>query len=112
MITQRPEVYMSQKMRRQFNSEQKYKIVKEALTTDTSISEICKKYQISTSVFYNWQETFFSSALEGFDRKKKGLKASEMREMEKLKQENQKLKGVVAEVTAECIDLKKNLGEL
>jgi transposase-like protein len=103
---------MTQSTRRQFSLEQKYKIIKEALTTDSSVSEICKKYQISTSVYYHWQEIFLTSAIEGFDRKKKGLKASEQRELDHLKHDNQRLKNVIAEVTSECIDLKKRTGNL
>ncbi|MGC8901446.1 MAG: transposase, partial [bacterium] len=42
------------KGRNHYTPEQKYKIVKEALTTNTPVSEICKKYGISSSNFYKW----------------------------------------------------------
>ena len=47
------------KERNHCTPEQKYKIVKEALTTNTPVSEICKKYGVSSSNFYKWQELFF-----------------------------------------------------
>jgi len=43
---------MSGSTRRQFSTEQKFKIVKEALTTDSSVSEVCKKYGIHASQYY------------------------------------------------------------
>jgi transposase-like protein len=39
------------KTRRQFAPEQKFKIVKEQMTTKTSVTEICKKYDINASKF-------------------------------------------------------------
>ena len=44
------------KVRRKFSPEEKFRIVKEALTIDISVSEICKKYGIYSTVFYNWQD--------------------------------------------------------
>ena len=37
--------------RRVFTAEFKFKVVKEVLTTDQSISEVCKKYGIGTNVY-------------------------------------------------------------
>ena len=59
---------MSKKKR--YSSEEKFKIVKEVLSTETTVSEACKKYSISTANFYNWQKIFLESALEGFNKSK------------------------------------------
>lgn len=96
--------------RKQYSSEVKFKIVKEALTTDQGVSEICKKYGINPALFYRWQEIFFESALEGFDRKKKGVSAGEIRAVEALKIENTRMKDVIAEIAAENIEFKKKNG--
>lgn len=96
--------------RKQYSAEAKFKIVKEALTTDQSVSEVCRKYGISTALYYRWQEIFFESALEGFDRKNKGPSASETRAVEVLKNENTRMKDVIAEITAENIEFKKKHG--
>lgn len=96
--------------RKQYSAEAKFKIVKEGLTTDQSVSELCKKYGISTALFYRWQEIFFESALDGFDRKKKGTSAGEMRAVEALKTENARMKDVIAEIAAENIEFKKKNG--
>lgn len=103
---------MNQSTRRRFSTEQKFKIVKETLTTDTNISDICKKYGIHASQYYKWQDVFFEGAMENFNRKKDGITAAEKRELEELKKENVRLKDVVADILTESIDLKKRTGGL
>lgn len=97
---------------RQFKAEQKFKVVKEALTTDMGISGVCRKYDISTGLYYKWQEKFFSGALAGFESKGSGPTKIELRELSKVEAQNTRMKNVIAEITAENIELKKNLGEL
>lgn len=99
--------------RRRFSGEEKFKIVKEQITTKTSVSEICKKYGIYPSQFYGWLEQFFEGAQAGFDKKSKsdGLSAAEQRKLEALESDNSRMKDVIAEITAENIAYKKkNLG--
>jgi transposase-like protein len=97
---------------RKFKPEQKFKIVKEALTTDTKISELCEKYEVKSSHFYNWQEQFYRGAREAFERSNdSGPSKPEQRRIEELERENQRMKSVIAEITAENIDLKKNNGD-
>ena len=50
---------MKSEKRRQFSVNEKFKIIKEFLTTDQQVSQICKKYNIHSSQFYKWQDTFF-----------------------------------------------------
>lgn len=57
---------------RKFKADQKFKIVKEALTTDTKISELCTKYDVKSSHFYTWQELFYRGAREAFERGNEG----------------------------------------
>ncbi len=92
-----------------YSPEQKFQIVKEVLTTDTSISDVCKKYSIHPNNFYNWQKVFFESALDGFSSKRGRPATKENHRIEELEKYNQKMKDVIAEITAENIDLKKKL---
>lgn len=101
--------------RRRFSGEEKFKIIKEQVTTKTSVSEICKKYGIYPTQFYSWQEQFFEGALKGFEKKSKQgqgvLSAAEQRELLELRSETDRMKSVIAEITAENIAYKKkNLG--
>jgi transposase-like protein len=97
---------------RQFSADQKFKVVKEALTTDAGVSGVCRKYDITTGLYYKWQEKFFSGALAGFESKDSGPTKAELREIAKLESQNQRMKNVIAEITAENIEFKKNIGEL
>jgi transposase-like protein len=103
----------SNQPRRRFTGEEKFKIVKEQVTTKTSVSEICKKYGIYPSQFYGWLEQFFDGARAGFEKKLKQdlLSAAEQRELIELRGETNRMKTVIAEITAENIAYKKkNLG--
>lgn len=104
----------SNQSRRRFSGSEKFKIVKEQITTKTAVSEICKKYGIYPGQFYQWQEKFFEGALAGFEKKSKlsnGLSAAEQRKLEELQSDNGRMKDVIAEITSENIAYKKkNLG--
>ena len=90
--------------------EQKVKIVKEALTTDLGVSGVCRKYGISSALFYKWQEKFFEGAVEGFRRGRDGPSRVEQRKIEEQARELDRMKTVIAEITAENIDFKKKFG--
>lgn len=100
--------------RRRYSGEEKFKIVKEQITTKTAVSEICRKYGIYPGQFYQWQERFFQGAMAGFDKKTKqdgGLSLAEQRKLLELERDNDRMKDVIAEITAENIAYKKkNLG--
>lgn len=103
---------MQEGQRRTFTPEQKFKIVKEALTTDTTIADVCKKYDVVVSQFYRWQDAFFQGALNGLERKKNGpVSTSEQRKIEQLEKDNQRMKDVIAEIAAENVTIKKRIGE-
>jgi transposase-like protein len=70
------------KRRRQFTPDQKFKIIKEQMTTKTSVTEICKKYDISAGNFYKWQEKFLRGALENFKRSDDGPTKAELRKID------------------------------
>ncbi len=90
--------------RKQYSAEMKFKIVKEALTTDQQITEVCKKYGITTGVFYRWQEQFFSGAKDGLSHNNGGPSQAELRKIGNLEKENERFKGVIAEIASENID--------
>ena len=95
--------------RKRFSGDQKFKIVKEHLTTKTPISELCKKYGMSAKSYYDWQEKFFVAALNGFDQKRGPQpKANHQSERVKAQQvEIERMREVIAEITAENVAFKK-----
>lgn len=99
------------KQRRKFTPEQKFRIVKEALTTDSTITDVCKKHGVAVNQFYRWQEAFFEGAQDGLERKKSGpVSTAEHRKIEELENDNRKMKDVIAEITSENITIKKRIG--
>jgi transposase-like protein len=96
--------------RKYLTADQKFKIVKEQLITKTPISEICKKYDITPTSFYGWQEKFFKGALEGFTKSKEGPTKAEIKKIEALEAETRRMRSVITEIICENIDLKKTNG--
>ena len=99
------------KQRRHFTPDQKFKIIKEQMTTKTSISDICKKYAISPACFYRWQEQFLKSALEGFRKVDSGPSKAELRKIDEQDRRIQKMQSAITEIVQENIELKKSLGD-
>lgn len=97
--------------RRKFTPDQKFKIIKEQMTTRTSVSDICKKYNISAGNFYKWQEKFLNGALENFKKSDDGPTRAELRKIDELEKKNLKMQSVITEIIQENIELKKSLGE-
>jgi transposase-like protein len=97
-------------VRRMLTPDQKFKIVKEQMTTKTSISDICKKYNIVPSQFYKWQEKFLKGALESFKKTDDGPTKAELRKIEELEKKNLRQQAIIADIAGENIELKKNLG--
>ncbi len=94
------------KTRRTFPAETKLQILKEGRQTNLSISQVCDQYQISPTLFYQWErvaERAAMSALQGQPRGRKKLRPSE----EALQAEVQRLREVVAELSSENLQLKK-----
>lgn len=98
--------------RRKFTPEQKYKVVKEVLTTDIGVSGASKKYGVSSALIYQWQEKFLEGAREGLERRKHGTCSAEQRKIDQLSKDNDRMKDVIAEITAENISFKKSFGDL
>ena len=74
---------------------------------------MCRKYGVSSGLFYKWQEKFLNGAREGLERKNSdGPSSKEQRTISTLTQQVSKMQGVIAEITAENIAFKKSLGEL
>ena len=93
-------------IRRVYKSEEKMKIVMEGLSGTIQISDLCKKYGMATSRFYNWKEKLLKNAGNMFeDRGRKST--ADQRLIEEQKRENQRLKETIAEIIIENLELIK-----
>jgi transposase len=91
--------------RRKFTPEEKVRIVLEGFRGEVKVSELCRREGIRPNVYYAWLKDFMEAG-------KTRLKADTVRdatraEVEGLKQENERLKQLVAELSLANLVLKK-----
>jgi putative transposase len=63
----------------------------------TPVADICRKLQVTETTFYRWKKKFT------------GLDVSDLRELRQLREENRKLKGLVAELSLDKTILREAL---
>jgi transposase len=93
--------------RRKFTAEEKIRIVLEGLKGEVSISELCRREGIVSNLYYRWSKDFLEAG-------KKRLQGDTVREatgteVVGLRQENEQLKQLVAELSLKNRLLKKSL---
>ncbi|MFZ4263883.1 transposase, partial [Sphingobacterium sp. HJSM2_6] len=86
---------------------QKIMIVMEALRAEVSVSELCRKHNINESQFYKWNKEF----LEAGKKRLEGdlTREATSDEVMELKQENARLKEIVADLVLRYDIVKKSL---
>ena len=57
----------------------------EALTGNTSIAEICRRYNIASSAFYKWRDAFIAGGTASLEAGKTSKEMQMQREIENLK---------------------------
>jgi len=98
------------KTRRRYSSEEKIRIVLEGLKGEESIAELCRREGIGPNLYYNWSKEF----LEAGKRRLMGdtKREASRPEVSTLRQENDQLKQLVAELSLRNRLLKKSLAGL
>lgn len=90
------------KRRRKRGSKEKLRIVLAGLDGGTPLAELCRREGIGPGQYHQWKKQLSGSAAAVFERK---TGAAE----EKAAAELQRLRNVIAEITAENLELKKTL---
>ena len=80
--------------------EEKARIVMEVLTNSSTISEICRKYNVASSAVYKWRDEFIAGGTAAMQHGRSTVEAS-------LTRENNELKGIIGELTIANETLKK-----
>jgi transposase len=93
--------------RRKFSAAEKLRIVLAGLQSDTKVSELCRREGITATQFYQWKDRLLASAGQVFDQKASTPSAAQERAAAQL----QRMKDVIAEITAENVELKKTLSD-
>jgi putative transposase len=81
-----------------FSNEQIVQALRQA-ESGTPVVDICRKLNVTETTFYRWKKRFL------------GLDVSEIRELKSLRDENRKLKQVVADLTLDKQILREALGK-
>lgn len=80
--------------------EKKAKIVIEVLSNSSTIAEICRKYNVTSSAVYRWRDGFISAGTAAMEQNKSTVEQSLMKEIDQLK-------GIIGELTIANETLKK-----
>ena len=82
------------------SKEGKARIVMEVLSSSSTISEICRKYNVASSAVYKWRDEFIAGGSAAMEHGRSTVEAS-------LTRENNELKGIIGELTIANETLKK-----
>jgi len=93
--------------RRQYNAEEKIRIVLEGLRGEDSVAELCRREGISQSLYYKWSKEFLEAGKLRLTGDTKRQASSE--DVADLRAENEQLKQLVAELALKNRVLKKSL---
>lgn len=98
---------VKQKTRKRFSSEDKIRIVLEGFRKEIPVSELCRRENISTAIYYAWLKDF----MEAGKARLKGdtLRNATQGEVKSLREENSHLKELLGESALEIQILKKSL---
>jgi len=94
------------KDRHQWTPQRKLRIVLETLSPEARLAEVCRREGVSPNLVYKWRKELLNSAEAVFARKKP---QKIDHQTQKLLANNTRLKDVIAEITAENLELKKTL---
>ena len=92
--------------RRKFPAEEKIRIVMEGIRAEVSVVDLCRREGIHPTIYYKWLKEFMEAGkgrLRG-DAKREATS----NEVKDLRQENERLKLLVADLSLENLTLKKS----
>jgi len=96
---------MGEQKRRKWTAQEKLRIVLTCLQPGVEVSEVCRREGINPTMYYTWKKKLMASAGQIFEEKGKRRDV----ERERTDRELVRMKDVIAEITAENLELKKTL---
>lgn len=94
--------------RRNWKAADKLRIVLAGLDGGIEISELCRREGINPTQYYGWKKQLLGSAAKVFDT---GHDAKPSAHQQRLESDLRRAKDVIAEITAENLELKKGLSD-
>ena len=98
---------VNRKTRKRFSSEEKIRIVLEGFRKELPVSDLCRKENISTALYYSWLKDFMEAGKSRL--KKDSLRDATKGEVKDLRSENARLKELLGEQALKIQLLKKSL---
>lgn len=102
--------------RRPFTTEQKAEILRRHMVDKVPVSELCNELDLQPSLFYQWQRQALENlagALSGPGPSGPGTREKELgKKVAQLEERLAKKDNVIAEISAEYVKLKNELGDL
>ena len=92
-----------QSKRRKWSAAEKLRIVLAGMDGTIEVSELCRREGINPTQYYGWKKQLTNSASQVFADQRKKTSAHE----DRLEAELRRAKDVIAEITAENLELKK-----
>jgi transposase len=96
-----------QASRRKFPAEEKIRIVLEGIRGEVVVSELCRREGIHPTIYYKWLKDFMEAGKGRMRGDTKREATSE--QVRQLREENERLKQLVAELRLANLTLKKSL---
>jgi len=93
--------------RRKFSAEDKIRIVLEGFRKEIPVSELCRKENISSAIYYNWLKDFMEAGKARL--KRDSLRDATGGEVKHLREENNRLKELVGDQALKIQIFKKSL---
>jgi transposase len=100
------------KERRHWSADEKAKLLRRHLIEKVPVSRICEESQLAPSMFHRWQEQLFLNAPLALQGNRSPERNQDHQRIEKLEKKIRQKDEVLAELMAEHVALKKELGEL
>jgi transposase len=98
---------MSEQKRKKRTAADKLRIVLTSMQPSVEVSALCRQEGVNPTQFYDWKKRLLGSAEAVFDERPKKPDAKQ----ERMERELTRMKSVVAEITAENLELKKTLSD-
>ncbi len=100
------------KQRKHYTPDEKVAILRRHLLDKEPISTFCDELGLKPTVFYRWQKEFFENGAAAFEQKARPNHSAEEERIAYLQKKIQTKDEVLAELMAEHVALKKEIGEL
>ena len=99
---------MSKGEHRRFTAEQQLEILREAEQPGVTVSQVCRRNALAPSVFYRWRAVAQSGSAVALKRDGKRTTGKDDQQVRQ-EAEMARLRAVIAEITAENLELKKKI---